>query len=152
MRGRSRHAKPGDMASPFARQSATVADWRGSRACWVVALVTTIAAGCGGGGQKEAAPTTTAGSATTTVDPKKQVTAAYQNYWQQYSRVTSDPNGRPDDPVLGSTVTAQFAKQMQLNVTGLREQHRYTKGDVMVHPQQVDIQGSNATLMSCNRD
>src|SRR5579859_5486318 len=128
MHGRSRHAKPGDMASSFARQSATVADWRGSRACWVLALVTTFAAACGGvGGKKAAAPTTTAGSTATTVDPKQQVIAAYQNYWQQYSRVSDDPNGRPDDPILLSTVTSQFGKQIELNLVGLRNLHRYTK-------------------------
>jgi hypothetical protein len=112
-----------------------------------------LAASCGGGGSKAAAPTTSVPAATTTtVDPKQQVIAAYENYVAQYSRVSDDPNGRPDDPLLLATVTPQFAKQMELNLLGLRQLHRYTKGDVLVHPQQVDLQGATATLLSCDRD
>jgi hypothetical protein len=95
---------------------------------------------------------TTVAPTTTTIDPKQQVIAAYENYWKQYTRVSGDPNGRPDDPILLSTVTPQFAKQMELNLFGLRQLHRYTKGAFLVHAQQVDLQGSTASLVSCNRD
>jgi hypothetical protein len=104
-----------------------------------------------------AAPATTttthvAPTTSTTVDPKQQVIAAYENYVQQYSRVSDDPQGRPDDQALKSTMTPKMAQQVALNIFGLRSLHRYTRGPIIVHPQQVDIQGSSASLLTCNRD
>ena len=150
-----------DAPSFGARDSATVADRRGCGGRWMAAALaaSVVLVGCSKGKSSATAPTTTAAIATTTVepttttiDPKQQVIAAYQNYWVQYGRVTSDPNGRPDDPVLLATVAQAFAKQMELNIFGLRSLHRYSKGNVVVRPQQVEIQGSTASLLTCNRD
>jgi hypothetical protein len=141
-----------------ARDSEAVATRHGGGGRWTAAVVVAAVAvgACSRSRTNIAAPATTttrpAPTTSTTVDPKQQVIAAYENYWKQYGRVTSDPSGRPDDPVLLGTVTAEFAKQMKLNIFGLRQLHRYTKGEVVVHPQQVDIQGSTASLLTCNRD
>jgi hypothetical protein len=136
-----------------ARDSWAVAAQYGAGGRWLLALTAMLASSCGGGGSKAAAPTTTVPAATTTtVDPKQQVIAAYENYVRQFGRVTDDPNGRPDDPILLSTVTPSFAKQVQGNVLALRSLHRYTKGDVIVHPQQVEIGVATASLVTCNRD
>ena len=102
---------------------------------FLLAAMAMLVVSCGGGANKAAAPitpATTIATTTTTVDPKQPVIAAYENYIKQFSRVTGDPSGRPDDPILLSTVTPQFAKQVELNVFGLRSLHRYTKGDVNV--------------------
>jgi hypothetical protein len=96
--------------------------------------------------------TTVPPTTSTTIDPKQQVIAAYQNYVQQLKRVAQDPNGRPDDPILASTMTPRLGQQIQLNLWGLRHEHRYTKGDEIVQPQTVDILGTTATLLVCLRD
>jgi hypothetical protein len=141
-----------------ARDSEAVATRPGGGGRWMAAVLVAalVPAACSRSRANIAAPATTttrdAPTTSTTVDPKQEVIAAYENYWKQYGRVASDPGGRPDDPVLVGTVTAEFAKQMKLNILGLRLLHRYTKGEVVVHPQSVDIQGSTASLLTCNRD
>jgi hypothetical protein len=136
-----------------ARDSWAVAAQYGAGGRWLLALTAMLAASCGGGGSKAAAPTTTVPAATTTtVDPKQQVIAAYENYVAQYSRVSDDPNGTPNDPQLTSTMTPKLAQQVSLNILGIRRLHQYTKGPITVHPQSVNVQGSSATLLTCNRD
>jgi hypothetical protein len=130
----------------------------GARGLLVAAVaVALVAAACSRGKSTASpppttAPVTTVPQTTTTLDPKQQVIAAYENYVKQYSRVSDDPNGRPDDPILMSTMTRRFSAQIQLNLFGLRNLHRYTKGNEFVTPQQVDIQGTTATLLVCLRD
>ena len=88
----------------------------------------------------------------TTLDLSQKVIAAYEDYVHQYTRVSDDPNGNPMDELLAATMTTRLAQQVQRSISDLRSAHRYTKGALIVHPQRVTIQGSSATLVTCNRD
>jgi hypothetical protein len=133
----------------------------GARGLLVAALAATVVVAACSRGKTTASPTpptvpattaTTVPQTTTTLDPKQQVIAAYQDSLNQYRRVAGDPNGSPDDPILRGTLTTKMAQQIAVNIFGLRSLHRYTKGNVLLHPQQIDIQGSSATVIACLRD
>ena len=150
------------------RESSTVAArhrFGGQSLLSLVALSALLAA-CSGGTQAAksgsipaapettvtAAPTTLPAVTSTTVDPKQQVIAAYEDYVHQYQRVAGDPNGNPSDALLVATMTARMAEQVRPSISELRTAHQYTKGNLIVQPQNVTIQGSSATLLTCNRD
>jgi hypothetical protein len=147
----------------LARDSHVVAAQHGGGRGFAVAVavaalaVAVVAGACTSGRSTATTPPATTTPApvretTTTTDPKQQVIAAYENYVQQFSRVSGDPNGRPDDPLLRMTMSTTLAKQVEVNIFGLRNLHRYTVGQIVVHPKAVDIEGASAVLLTCNRD
>ena len=69
---------------------------------------------------------------------------------KQYGRVSDDPNGQPGRPdPCRALMTPSFAKQIQLNLFGLRSLHRYTKGNVIVaSSDESTLQGRLRLLLS----
>jgi hypothetical protein len=97
-------------------------------------------------------PATSVPATSTTLDPKQQVIAAYTNTVQQFRRVASDPNGQPNDQGLMTTLSPSFAQELSRGISNLRSLHRYTTGNIAFRVLEVQVAGTNATLIVCARD
>jgi len=133
--------------------------WRAMRRPIVVLTVVAAASACAGHTSPTAAhatvgPATSVTAPPTTADPKSEVLAAYQRFWQVWLEANDPPN--PNDPRLAEVATGGELQTIRLSIGNAAFNGTYTRlpphSRYSHRPSVVTLSRRDALVMDCEID